>query len=159
MFNVVQGDKVAVDAILEHRTIAAVSFVGSTPIARYIYETGTRNGKRVQALGGAKNHMIVLPDADVDMAADAAVSAGYGSAGGFKRSIVVPLLFRDGLSLDGQNGGGKRFLSPFIQHSDSRLAAASRTRYCAASGFSARQTASRAWRPVRERIGQASGIR
>jgi malonate-semialdehyde dehydrogenase (acetylating)/methylmalonate-semialdehyde dehydrogenase len=81
VFNVVHGDKVAVDAILEHRDIKAVSFVGSTPIARYIYETGTKNGKRVQALGGAKNHMIVLPDADLDMAADAAVSAGYGSAG------------------------------------------------------------------------------
>jgi malonate-semialdehyde dehydrogenase (acetylating)/methylmalonate-semialdehyde dehydrogenase len=81
VFNVIQGDKVAVDATLEHRDIAAVSFVGSTPIARYVYETGTRNGKRVQALGGAKNHMIVLPDADIEMAADAAVSAGYGSAG------------------------------------------------------------------------------
>jgi malonate-semialdehyde dehydrogenase (acetylating)/methylmalonate-semialdehyde dehydrogenase len=81
VFNVIHGDKVAVDAILEHPDIAAVSFVGSTPIARYIYETGTRAGKRVQALGGAKNHMIVLPDADIDMAADAAVSAGYGSAG------------------------------------------------------------------------------
>jgi malonate-semialdehyde dehydrogenase (acetylating)/methylmalonate-semialdehyde dehydrogenase len=81
VFNVVHGDKVAVDAILEHPDIAAVSFVGSTPIARYIYETGTAHGKRVQALGGAKNHMIVLPDADIDMAADAAVSAGYGSAG------------------------------------------------------------------------------
>jgi malonate-semialdehyde dehydrogenase (acetylating)/methylmalonate-semialdehyde dehydrogenase len=81
VFNVVHGDKVAVDAILEHRDVAAVSFVGSTPIARYVYETGTRHGKRVQALGGAKNHMIVLPDADVDMAADAAVSAAYGSAG------------------------------------------------------------------------------
>ena len=81
VFNVVHGDKVAVDAILEHPDIAAVVFVGSTPIARYIYETGTKNGKRVQALGGAKNHMIVLPDADIDMAADAAVSAGYGSAG------------------------------------------------------------------------------
>jgi malonate-semialdehyde dehydrogenase (acetylating)/methylmalonate-semialdehyde dehydrogenase len=81
VFSVVQGDKVAVDAILEHPDIAAVSFVGSTPIARYIYETGTRNGKRVQALGGAKNHMVVLPDADIGMAADAAVSAGYGSAG------------------------------------------------------------------------------
>ena len=81
VFNVVHGDKVAVDAILEHPDIAAVSFVGSTPIARHIYETGTRNGKRVQALGGAKNHMIVLPDADIAMAADAAVSAGYGSAG------------------------------------------------------------------------------
>jgi malonate-semialdehyde dehydrogenase (acetylating)/methylmalonate-semialdehyde dehydrogenase len=81
VFNVVHGDKVAVDRILEHPDIAAVSFVGSTPIARYIYETGTSNGKRVQALGGAKNHMVVLPDADIDMAADAAVSAGYGSAG------------------------------------------------------------------------------
>src|SRR6185312_11212940 len=81
VFNVVQGDKVAVDAILEHPGIGAVSFVGSTPIARYIYETGTKHAKRVQALGGAKNHMIVLPAADIDMAADAAVSAGYGSAG------------------------------------------------------------------------------
>jgi malonate-semialdehyde dehydrogenase (acetylating) / methylmalonate-semialdehyde dehydrogenase len=81
VFNVVHGDKVAVDAILEHPDIAAVSFVGSTPIARYIYATGTSKGKRVQALGGAKNHMIVLPDADLDMAADAAVSAAYGSAG------------------------------------------------------------------------------
>jgi malonate-semialdehyde dehydrogenase (acetylating)/methylmalonate-semialdehyde dehydrogenase len=81
VFNVVQGDKVAVDRILEHPDIAAVSFVGSTPIARYIYETGTKHGKRVQALGGAKNHMLVLPDADVGMAADAAVSAGYGSSG------------------------------------------------------------------------------
>jgi len=81
VFNVVQGDKIAVDRILEHPAIAAVSFVGSTPIARYIYETGTKHGKRVQALGGAKNHMVVLPDADVDMAADAAISAGYGSSG------------------------------------------------------------------------------
>jgi malonate-semialdehyde dehydrogenase (acetylating)/methylmalonate-semialdehyde dehydrogenase len=81
VFNVVHGDKVAVDALITHPDVAAVSFVGSTPIARYIYETGTRNGKRVQALGGAKNHMIVLPDADMDLAADAAVSAGYGSAG------------------------------------------------------------------------------
>jgi malonate-semialdehyde dehydrogenase (acetylating)/methylmalonate-semialdehyde dehydrogenase len=81
VFNVVHGDKVAVDAILDHSDVRAVSFVGSTPIAKYIYEHGTRAGKRVQALGGAKNHMIVLPDADLDMAADAAVSAGYGSAG------------------------------------------------------------------------------
>ncbi len=81
VFNVVHGDKVAVDAVLEHPDIAAVSFVGSTPIARYVYETGTNHGKRVQALGGAKNHMIVLPDADIEMAADAAVSAAYGSAG------------------------------------------------------------------------------
>jgi malonate-semialdehyde dehydrogenase (acetylating) / methylmalonate-semialdehyde dehydrogenase len=81
VFNVVQGDKVAVDALLEHPDVAAVSFVGSTPIAKYIYETGSKHGKRVQALGGAKNHMVVLPDADIDMAADAAVSAAYGSAG------------------------------------------------------------------------------
>ena len=77
----IHGDKEAVDALLTHPMVSAISFVGSTPIARYIYETGTSHGKRVQALGGAKNHMIVLPDADMDLAADAAVSAGYGSAG------------------------------------------------------------------------------
>src|SRR3569833_1397980 len=81
VFNVVHGDKVAVDAVLEHPDIAAVSFVGSTPIAKYVYESATAKGKRCQALGGAKNHMIVLPDADIAMAADAAVSAAYGSAG------------------------------------------------------------------------------
>src|SRR3954462_11465933 len=81
VFNVVHGDRAAVDAVLEHPGIAAVSFVGSTPVAKHVYETATRNGKRCQALGGAKNHMVVLPDADVDMAADAAVSAAYGSAG------------------------------------------------------------------------------
>src|SRR5215216_1422689 len=91
VFNVVHGDKVAVDAILEHPDVSAVSFVGSTPIARYIYETGTKAGKRVQALGGAKNHMIVLPDADIDMAADAAVSAAYGSAGERCMAISVVL--------------------------------------------------------------------
>ena len=90
-FNVVQGDKVAVDRLLEHPDIAAVSFVGSTPIAKYIYETGTANGKRVQALGGAKNHMLVLPDADLDAAADAAISAGYGSAGERCMAISVVL--------------------------------------------------------------------
>src|SRR4051812_7812296 len=90
-FNVVHGDKEAVDALLEHPDVAAVSFVGSTPIARYIYETGTRNAKRVQALGGAKNHMLVLPDADLDMAADAAVSAAYGSAGERCMAISVVL--------------------------------------------------------------------
>ncbi|MGH2751801.1 MAG: CoA-acylating methylmalonate-semialdehyde dehydrogenase [Actinomycetota bacterium] len=90
VFNVVQGDRVAVDRILEHPGIAAVSFVGSTPVARHIYETGTRNGKRVQSLGGAKNHMVVLPDADVEMAADAAVSAGYGSAG--ERCMAVSVV-------------------------------------------------------------------
>jgi malonate-semialdehyde dehydrogenase (acetylating) / methylmalonate-semialdehyde dehydrogenase len=81
VFNVVLGDKVAVDAVLSHPDIAAISFVGSTPIAKYVYETATAHGKRCQALGGAKNHMIVLPDADIGMAADAAVSAAYGSAG------------------------------------------------------------------------------
>ncbi len=90
VFNVVHGDKEAVDALITHPGIAAVSFVGSTPIARYIYETGTSHGKRVQALGGAKNHMIVLPDADIDLAADAAVSAGYGSAG--ERCMAISAL-------------------------------------------------------------------
>jgi malonate-semialdehyde dehydrogenase (acetylating)/methylmalonate-semialdehyde dehydrogenase len=81
VFNVVQGDRIAVDRLLEHPAVKAVSFVGSTPVAKRIYEAGTRNGKRVQALGGAKNHMVVLPDADIDMAADAAVSAAFGSSG------------------------------------------------------------------------------
>jgi malonate-semialdehyde dehydrogenase (acetylating)/methylmalonate-semialdehyde dehydrogenase len=90
VFNVVMGDKVAVDAVLEHPDIAAVSFVGSTPIARYVYETATARGKRCQALGGAKNHMVVLPDADIDMAADAAVSAGYGSAG--ERCMAISMV-------------------------------------------------------------------
>jgi malonate-semialdehyde dehydrogenase (acetylating)/methylmalonate-semialdehyde dehydrogenase len=90
VFNVIHGDKVAVDALLTHHDVAGVSFVGSTPIASYVYETGTKHGKRVQALGGAKNHMIVLPDADIDMAADAAVSAGYGSAG--ERCMAVSML-------------------------------------------------------------------
>jgi malonate-semialdehyde dehydrogenase (acetylating)/methylmalonate-semialdehyde dehydrogenase len=81
VFNVVHGDKTAVDAILQHKTIQAVSFVGSTPIAEYVYREGTQAGKRVQALGGAKNHMIVMPDADLDQAADALVGAAYGSAG------------------------------------------------------------------------------
>ena len=81
VFNVVHGDKVSVDSLLTHPGIKSVSFVGSTPIAKYVYETGTKAGKRVQALGGAKNHMIVLPDADLDLAADAAINAGFGSAG------------------------------------------------------------------------------
>ncbi len=81
VFNVVHGDKVAVDSLLEHPDVRAISFVGSTPVARYVYEQGTAHGKRVQALGGAKNHMVVLPDADLDLAADAAVNAGFGSAG------------------------------------------------------------------------------
>ncbi|MEU4701353.1 CoA-acylating methylmalonate-semialdehyde dehydrogenase [Nonomuraea dietziae] len=91
VFNVVQGDKVAVDRLLAHEDVRAVSFVGSTPIARYVYETGTANGKRVQALGGAKNHMLVLPDADLDLVADAAVSAGFGSAGERCMAISVVL--------------------------------------------------------------------
>lgn len=81
VFNVIHGDKVAVDALLNHPKIKSISFVGSTPIAKYVYENGTKSGKRVQALGGAKNHMIVLPDADLDLAADAAINAGFGSAG------------------------------------------------------------------------------
>ena len=81
VFNVVHGDKEVVDALLTHKGIKSVSFVGSTPIARYVYETGTKSGKRVQALGGAKNHMVVLPDADLELAADAAINAGFGSAG------------------------------------------------------------------------------
>ncbi|MBG1232700.1 CoA-acylating methylmalonate-semialdehyde dehydrogenase [Aestuariivirga litoralis] len=93
VFNVVHGDKEAVDAILNHPDISAVSFVGSTPIARYIYETGTRNGKRVQALGGAKNHMIIMPDADMDQAVDALMGAAYGSAGErcMAISVAVPV--------------------------------------------------------------------
>jgi len=90
VFNVIQGDRVAVERLLEHPDVQAVSFVGSTPIARFIYDTGTKHGKRVQALGGAKNHMVVLPDADIDMAADAAVSAGYGSAG--ERCMAVSVV-------------------------------------------------------------------
>ena len=81
VFNVLQGDKEAVDALIDSPDVSAISFVGSTPIARYVYERSTANGKRVQALGGAKNHMVVLPDADLDLAADSAVNAGYGSAG------------------------------------------------------------------------------
>jgi malonate-semialdehyde dehydrogenase (acetylating)/methylmalonate-semialdehyde dehydrogenase len=81
VFNVVHGDKEVVDALLVHPGIKSISFVGSTPIARYVYESGTKAGKRVQALGGAKNHMIVLPDSDLELAADAAINAGFGSAG------------------------------------------------------------------------------
>ncbi|MBG6107462.1 CoA-acylating methylmalonate-semialdehyde dehydrogenase [Frigoribacterium sp. CG_9.8] len=90
VFNVVHGDKVAVDALLEHPDVASISFVGSTPIARYIYETGSKHGKRVQALGGAKNHMLVLPDADLDLVADSAVNAGFGSAG--ERCMAISVL-------------------------------------------------------------------
>ncbi len=90
VMNVVNGDKEAVDALLTHPDVKSVSFVGSTPIARYVYETGTANGKRVQALGGAKNHMLVLPDADLDLAADAAINAGFGSAG--ERCMAISAL-------------------------------------------------------------------
>ena len=90
VFNVVQGDKVVVDRLLEHPDVRAVSFVGSTPVARHVYVTGTEHGKRVQALGGAKNHMVVLPDADIGMAADAAVSSAYGSAG--ERCMAISVL-------------------------------------------------------------------
>jgi malonate-semialdehyde dehydrogenase (acetylating)/methylmalonate-semialdehyde dehydrogenase len=95
VLNVVHGDKVAVDRILEHPDLSAVSFVGSTPIAKYVYETATARGKRVQALGGAKNHMVVLPDADMELAADSAVSAGYGSAGERCMAISVVVAVGD----------------------------------------------------------------
>ena len=95
VLNVVHGDKVAVDRLLDHPDVKAVSFVGSTPIAKYVYETGTAHGKRVQALGGAKNHMVVLPDADIDLAADSAVSAAYGSAGERCMAISVVVAVGD----------------------------------------------------------------
>ena len=98
LLNVVNGDKEAVDALLEHELVRAISFVGSTPIAKYIYTTGAANGKRVQALAGAKNHMVVLPDADINMAADAAVSAGFGSAG--ERCMAVSVVVAVGDSAD-----------------------------------------------------------
>jgi malonate-semialdehyde dehydrogenase (acetylating)/methylmalonate-semialdehyde dehydrogenase len=95
VFNVVQGDKVVVDALLTHPDVKAISFVGSTPIANYIYETGAKHGKRVQALGGAKNHMVVMPDADMDKAVDALIGAAYGSAGERCMAISVALLVGD----------------------------------------------------------------
>jgi malonate-semialdehyde dehydrogenase (acetylating)/methylmalonate-semialdehyde dehydrogenase len=95
VFNVLHGDRVAVERLIEHPNVAALSFVGSTPIARAIYEAGSQHGKRVQALGGAKNHMLVLPDADLDLAADAAVSAGYGSAGERCMAISVVVAVGD----------------------------------------------------------------
>ena len=93
VFNVIQGDKVAVDGLLNHPDVKSISFVGSTPIARYIYTTGTSTGKRVQALGGAKNHMVIMPDADLDMAANAVMGAAYGSAGErcMAISVAVPV--------------------------------------------------------------------
>ena len=124
LFNVVQGDKVAVDALLKHPDVRALSFVGSTPIAQYIYETGAHHGKRVQALGGAKNHMVVMPDADIDQAVDALIGSAYGSAGercmaisvavlvGDVADKIVPLLaqrakalkVKDGMELDAEMG-------------------------------------------------------
>ncbi|SHM16660.1 CoA-acylating methylmalonate-semialdehyde dehydrogenase [Rhizobacter sp. OV335] len=95
VFNVVQGDKLVVDALLTHPDVKAVSFVGSTPIAQYIYETGAHHGKRVQALGGAKNHMVVMPDADLDQAVDALIGAGYGSAGERCMAISVAVVVGD----------------------------------------------------------------
>ena len=95
VFNVVQGDKVAVDGLLDHPEVRAVSFVGSTPIAQYIYERGAAQGKRVQALGGAKNHMVVMPDADIDQAVDGLIGAGYGSAGERCMAISVAVLVGD----------------------------------------------------------------
>ena len=95
VFNVVQGDKEAVDALIEHPEVRAISFVGSTPIANYIYERGAHFGKRVQALGGAKNHMVVMPDADIDKAVDALVGAAYGSAGERCMAISVAVLVGD----------------------------------------------------------------
>ncbi|MFD1714312.1 CoA-acylating methylmalonate-semialdehyde dehydrogenase [Amnibacterium flavum] len=102
VFNVLHGDKLAVDGLLEHPDVKSISFVGSTPIAKYIYETAARNGKRVQALGGAKNHMLVLPDADLDLAADAAINAGFGSAG--ERCMAISVL----VIVDGPLPAGSR---------------------------------------------------
>src|SRR5450432_1380998 len=98
VFTVLQGDKVAVERLLVHPDVKAISFVGSTPVAKYIYETATRNGKRVQALGGAKNHMLIMPDADVPMAADAAISAAYGSAG--ERCMAISIVVAVGAVAD-----------------------------------------------------------
>lgn len=98
VLNVLHGDKVAVDRLLAHPDVKALSFVGSTPIAKYVYETGTAQGKRIQALGGAKNHMVVLPDADIDLAADSAVSAAYGSAG--ERCMAISVVVAVGESAD-----------------------------------------------------------
>ncbi len=109
VFNVVHGDKVAVDRLLEHPDVKAVSFVGSTPIARYIHTTASAHGKRVQALGGAKNHMLVLPDADLDAAADAAVSAAYGSAG--ERCMAISAVVAVG-SIGDTPGRGRSASAP-----------------------------------------------
>src|SRR6202042_1952616 len=99
VFNVVHGDKVAVDALLAHPDVSALSFVGSTPIAEYIYTEGTKRGKRVQALGGAKNHLVVMPDADLDQAVDALIGAAYGSAG--ERCMAISVAVGGGHISDG----------------------------------------------------------
>ncbi|MCP3974800.1 MAG: CoA-acylating methylmalonate-semialdehyde dehydrogenase [bacterium] len=114
VLNVIHGDKVAVDRLLEHPDVKAISFVGSTPVAQYVYSTGTANGKRVQALAGAKNHMIVLPDADMELAADAAVSAAYGSAG--ERCMAISVVVAVG------DAGDK--LIPMIQERMEKLSIA-----------------------------------
>ena len=118
VFNVVQGDTVAVDRILTHPDIAAVSFVGSTPVARHVYETAASGGKRVQALGGAKNHMVVLPDADMAEAAEAAVSAGYGSAG--ERCMAVSVLVAVGGCGDALVEGIRRRVDGLVVGSGTR---------------------------------------
>ncbi len=113
VFNVVHGDKEAVDALLVHPDVASVSFVGSTPIAKYVYETGTAHGKRVQALGGAKNHMLVLPDADLELTADSAVNAGFGSAGERCMAISVVLAVEP---IADRTGRGDRWADVHFAH-------------------------------------------
>ena len=108
VFTVVHGDAVAVDALLDHPDVAAVSFVGSTPVARHVFERATAAGKRCQALGGAKNHAVVLPDADVDAAADALIAAGYGSAGERCMAISAVVVVGDGDRLVGPWPTGPR---------------------------------------------------
>ena len=139
VFNVVQGDKVAVDALLVHPDVKALSFVGSTPIARYIYETGAKHGKRVQALGGAKNHMVVMPDADLDQAVDALIGAAYGSAGercmaisvavlvGDVADRIVPLLAERAGEAGGQERHGDRRRDGPAGHAAKRCSGSSRT--------------------------------
>ena len=145
VFNVVQGDKVAVDALLAHPDVKALSFVGSTPIARYIYETGAKHGKRVQALGGAKNHMVVMPDADLEQAVDALIGAAYGSAGercmaisvavlvGDVADRIVPLLAERATQAGGQERHGERRRDGAARHRGGAASASSRTSPSASS--------------------------
>jgi malonate-semialdehyde dehydrogenase (acetylating)/methylmalonate-semialdehyde dehydrogenase len=121
-FNVVNGDKEAVDALLAHPDVAAVSFVGSTPIAKYIYTTGTAHGKRVQALGGAKNHAVVMPDADPEMAADALVGAAYGSAGERCMAISVAVFVGDAIADDVLGRVRRKIAAMKVGASDDRTA-------------------------------------